>query len=139
MHLRAADASADLGLGEVLAEAQSQHEPVALRQCVQQLVEGCGGLGGLEAGVFVAESFSERRCVALLRRRGTVKGIARARVGRFGGVEELFERAADLCGELARGRVRPRSLVSCSRARSIRIARSCSSRGGRTVQVKSRK
>lgn len=35
--------------------------------------------------------------------------------------------------------LRPRSLVSGSRSRSIRIARSCRSRGGRTVEVKSRK
>ena len=98
---------ADLGLGEVLAEAQTQHELLALGQCVEQPVEGRGGFGGLEAGVFLAQSFPERRCVVRLRRGGTVERITGARVGRFGGVEEFFGCAADVCGELACGRVAP--------------------------------
>ena len=71
------------------------------------MVEGGGGFGGLEGGVVDAEPFSERRCVALLRCRGTVKRVARARVDGFGGVEEFFECAADVRGEFAGGRVAP--------------------------------
>ena len=88
-------------------EAQTQHELVARRQRVHQALDGRGGFGRVEAVVFAAKPFSERGCVALLCRHATVEGVAPARLGRFGGVEELFERAADLCGEFPRGRVAP--------------------------------
>ena len=59
LHLRAADALADFGLGEILAEAKMDRQRVAFGQCGEQVIEHGGGFGGGEARV-VGSSRSAR-------------------------------------------------------------------------------
>src|SRR5215210_1635026 len=107
VHLRAADTLADLGLGEVLAEAQTYHEFLAVGEGAQEVVDGCGGHDGLDAGVFAAESFGERARLAVVGLHAAVDRVAAAGLSRFGCFEQLLERAADRRGQLACGRVAP--------------------------------
>src|SRR5689334_19402593 len=56
VHLRDADLLRDLGLREVLDEAQVQHQPVAFRKRTQLRPERGGVLRELVAGVLAAEA-----------------------------------------------------------------------------------
>src|SRR5215210_2856477 len=107
VHLRAADALADLGLGEVLAEAQTHHELLALGEAAQEALDGCGGHDGLDAGVFAAEKFGESARVAVVCLHAAVDRVPGAGLSRFDCFEQLFERAVDPRGQLACGRVAP--------------------------------
>lgn len=55
MHLRAADPRADLGLREVLLEAQAEHLPVAPGEGRRQPRDGRGVLGRGEARILDAQ------------------------------------------------------------------------------------
>ena len=125
--------------GEVLAEAQVQHELFSLGQSVSQPVDGRGSQDGVETRIFIAEPLTKRRCVALLRLHATVKRIARAGLRRFGGLEEFFERAADLRCELARGRVAPEVSRARSSALMSPIAAICSRSSSRTRLPRSKR
>jgi hypothetical protein len=59
VHLRDAEALADLALGHVLAVAHAQHLPVARLQAAQQRREDRAVLGALEAVVVAAEQVAE--------------------------------------------------------------------------------
>src|SRR5579863_9560469 len=59
LHLRDADALADLGLGEIVAEAQLQHEALARRDACQQGLEHSVLLGALKAALLHAEGVGD--------------------------------------------------------------------------------
>ena len=77
VHLRDADALADLGLGEVLREAQPQDLALALGQHAHQALDGRGVLGDAEARVLDADRVA--RAVRRPRRRRRAGGRARPR------------------------------------------------------------
>ena len=80
-------------------------ERVAFGQRGEQAVERGGGFGGGEAGVLGSEPLCERGgVVAVVVGEWPVEGVAAAGVGGFGGVEDVFDRAAEPLGELGRGR-----------------------------------
>src|SRR5689334_19151504 len=65
LHLRDADALADLRLRHVLGEAQAQDLALARTQAEHQPVEGRSVLGEAEAGVVAADRVGERLALVL--------------------------------------------------------------------------
>src|SRR5688572_18109726 len=59
LHLRHADARADLGLGEILDEAQAQHLALARGDGGHEALERGAVLGQAEAALLVAERVAE--------------------------------------------------------------------------------
>src|SRR5438270_571335 len=60
LHLRHADAGADLGLCQVLAEAQLEHAPLAGRDGVEERLEGGAMFGEVETALLGPEALGQR-------------------------------------------------------------------------------
>ena len=140
VHLRDADALADLGLREVLGEAQPQHLALAVAQHAHQPLDRGRVLGDAEARVLDART--RRRCrrrllvvVARAVERDRAVGARRPRAPRAPARRVDAEALGDLGGrrraaELARQLLADRLELTAS---------SCRSRGTRTDQPWSRK
>src|SRR4029450_13441446 len=77
LHLRDADALADLGLGEVLLEAQAQHLALARSDSAQELGERRAVLGQREAVLVGADRVAQRVAGLVLRpARGLERSLA---------------------------------------------------------------
>ena len=109
MHLGDPEAVSDLGLREVVLEAQSEDDALAVGERVEQSVDECGVLDAVEAGLVGGKEVD--RVVAVVAERLV------ERVGVVGGgggecLEDLFGRRVG-----ARRRVRPEWV-------SVRVRRS---------------
>ena len=136
MHLGDPEAVSDLGLREVVLEAQSEDDALAVGERVEQSVDECGVLDAVEAGLVGGEEVD--RVVAVVGERLV------QRVGVVGGgggecLEDLFGRRVGAVGEFGGVGERPSSLVSVWLMVSTRSVSSWRSRGTRTVQPWSRK
>ena len=100
LHLGDPEAGSDLGLGEVVLEAQSEDEALAVGQRGEQPVDEHGVIDALEAGLFGREEVD--RAVPFVAERLV------ERVGVVGGgggesLEDLFGRRVGALGEFGRG------------------------------------
>src|SRR5258705_10788722 len=100
LHLRDADALADLGLREVLLEAQAQYLALTRRHRAQQLLERGPVLGQREAALVPPDGVSEGVAGIVL---GAARGLQRrraVRAGRLQRLEHLLLRGLDRLGDL---------------------------------------
>ena len=96
MHLGDPEAVSDLGLGEVVLEAQSEDDALAVGERVEQSVDECGVLDAVEAGLCGGKEVD--RVLAVVAERLV------ERVGVVGGgggecLEDLFGRRVGALGE----------------------------------------
>ena len=108
MHLRATDTPADLGLREVLAEAELHYERVAFGQNGKQTLKRGRGFGSGKARVFASEPLAQRVGVAVGDQR-SVERVAAAGLRGFGRLDDVFDCATELLK-----RARPQS--DCGRS-----------------------
>ena len=104
MHLRDADLLGDLGLGQVVDEAQLEDDLLALGQRLERRRDRLAELDQLVVGVAAAERVAQR-ALALAVAAGLGRVQRRGAVG-AGGVQRLqhlLERQAGLLGQVARG------------------------------------
>ena len=92
------EAPADLGLGQILLEAQPQDLPLALGQRGEQPVDDDGVLGAGEAGIVVGGDDVDRQ-VAVLRERA-VERVGMVRAAGRDGLDDLLDRGVGALGEL---------------------------------------
>src|SRR3954452_17436705 len=104
LHLRYADALADLGLRQVFLEAQPQHLALARGDRPHELLERRAVLGEAEALLGGADRVAERfpRLVLVAARRRQRRGAVGAR--RLQRLEPVLLREADRLGDLRHGR-----------------------------------
>ena len=129
---------ADLALGHVQLEVHPQHAPVALGHHPQQALEHDALLRDVVGLVVEAEPVLQPRGAVVL---AAELGLHRDRVARMVGVQRLEDALLGLVepvGELGHGG-RAAVLGQLGHRASTRSASSCSARGGRTDQVRSRK
>jgi len=139
LHLRDADASADLPLGELLLEAQAQHLALARRDRAQQQGERRAVLGQPEARLGAGERVAERVAGTVL---AGARGLQRRRAVGTGGrsaSSTCSSVTAAACAISATVGWRCRSLDSSTTCLSTRRASSCRPRGTRTDHVRSRR
>src|SRR3954470_24287900 len=102
VHLRHAHDVPDLGLREVLLEAQAQDLALAIGEHPHQPLDGGGVLGQLEAVVLAAERVGEVALLVLLVA-GAVERDGAVRAGGLARLQHLLLRGADPLRDLARG------------------------------------
>src|SRR4051794_7450382 len=103
VHLRDADDVADLGLREVLLEAQAQHLALALGQHAHQSLDGRGVLRHGVAVVLGAEGVDELALLVLLAARAVERDGA-VRAGGLARLEHLLGRRPHALADLGRRR-----------------------------------
>ena len=139
LHLRDADSLADLGLGEVLGEAQAQDLALARRDDPHDVRDGGAILRQGEAALFDADDVAEGVAAVLigaprrLQRRGPVGARGFERLRTCSASAPTFTPTSSTVG------LRWSSRSRSETARSTFSARSCRSRGTRTDHVRSRK
>src|SRR5688572_28928571 len=103
VHLRDAHALADLRLGEVLAEAQVQHQPLTLAQAREHVIERDRVLDPAEGVVGAAERVAERPALAVVLAARPVERDAVMRPRRHARLQHLLHGGLHARGDLRRG------------------------------------
>ena len=125
---RDADRLADLGLREVLDEAEVQDPALARRQRPHAVRHDVARLDELELGVLAAERVAERAGLAVRAAGGLVERRRPRRHRELERVEHRVEADAGVLGQLERRRAWPRRADSSSFARITSRTRSLSPR-----------
>ena len=99
LHLGDADPVGDLGLRQVLLEAQAQDLAVAVAEHLHRVVEQHAHLGALELDVAAAQRVGERDVLA----RGLVERARAAGAGGLDRRQHLLEGRLDRVGQLLHG------------------------------------
>jgi hypothetical protein len=100
VHLGDPEAGSDLGLREILLEAQSEDDALAVGERVEQPVDERGVIDALEAGLFGGEEVD--RVIPFLAER-LVERVGVVGGGGGEGIEDLLGRRVGALGEFGRG------------------------------------
>src|ERR671915_1675737 len=106
MHLGDADPRPDLGLREVLREAQAQHLALAVAEGGHQALDGSRVLGDAEAGILGAHRLGHAVAVLVVVARA-VEGDGAIRPRGLARLQHLLRRGADVAPDLGRRRSAP--------------------------------